>query len=450
MTSNNPSAPSSRVSSETVGKAVDALLKWINAKKKQQNAQLFEEDDFVYLILTLKKIPEQGRTNPYKISLPHPLHDTSEEEICLIIDDRPKSRLTFDAATKKVEADNIPVNLVLRLSQLRSDYRNFEKKRQLCNSFDIFFADKRIIPLLPRLLGKQFFKRKKIPVPVDLTHKNWKEQIEFASGSALLYLRTGTCCVLKVARISMGRDGIVENVVAAINGVGEIVPKKWANVRSFHLKLLESLALPLYQTVPQMGMKIEGIKKKEEASKEELGSGVESGEKGNVEKKEKKLEKKKVSKKGRIHEVRYMDDDFDEFLDDDKLDNDEEANEDSKSETAELTGKKRKKGEIKKEGVLNELNGEKQPSKLEKVKKGDTLNKQEVLNEISGKKQQKKPAKMKKGDFSLELGEKVVDEPTGDISVEKKKKKEKNKLGKSGIGKMKIKVKKSKKMQATE
>lgn len=67
----------------------------------------------------------------------------------------------------------------------------------LCHSYDLFFADKRVLTVLPKLLVKQFFKRKKLPSPVDLEHKNWKEQIERACASGLLCLRTGTCRVVR-------------------------------------------------------------------------------------------------------------------------------------------------------------------------------------------------------------------------------------------------------------
>ncbi|KAF8369257.1 hypothetical protein HHK36_032732 [Tetracentron sinense] len=435
-----PSSVASRVSPETVGKAVDALLKWRNSKSKQQKPQLLEQDDLLYLILTLKKIPPKGRTNPFKIPLPNPLH-SSDEELCLIIDDRSKSSLTSEAAKKKIKSENIPISKVLKLSKLKSDYRPFEAKRKLCDSFDLFFADKRIIPLLPRLLGKQFFKKKKIPIPVDLTHKNWKQQTENSCGSALLYLRTGTCCVLKVGRVSLGRDEIVANVVAAIDGVAEIVPKKWANVRSLHLKMSESLALPVYQSVPDMGLKIEGIKSKEENIEEELGKVVEN--EGN-ERVEEKLRKKKGSNKGRIHEVRYMDSNLDGLLDEDEMgsgkgvddgetsENDELGSDDSKRSqkndlgSAELAAKKRKKANrMKKEHVLKELNGEKRQKKSAKVKNGAAV-------------------KQKKG-LSLASGEIVDDLPiSGGV-----KKKEKNKLGKLQDGEMKMNDKKSKRNRAT-
>ena len=49
---------------------------------------------------------------------------------------------------------------------------------KLFNSYYRFFSDKRVVPLLRKLLGKQFLKKKKLPVPLDLKRKNWKEQIE--------------------------------------------------------------------------------------------------------------------------------------------------------------------------------------------------------------------------------------------------------------------------------
>eukprot|EP00268_Persea_americana_P028251 TRINITY_DN2745_c0_g1_i1.p1 TRINITY_DN2745_c0_g1~~TRINITY_DN2745_c0_g1_i1.p1 ORF type:complete len:469 (-),score=131.72 TRINITY_DN2745_c0_g1_i1:474-1880(-) len=311
MAATNPLSPSpslSKVNPETVAKAANALLKWVKFKAKNQKAQLLDHDELIYLVLTLKKIPTKARTNPYKIPLPHPIFQSHSLEICLIFDDRPNSSLTSDAAKKKIKSESIPVSKVLKLSKLRSDYRPFEAKRKLCGSYDLFFADKRVIPLLPKLLGKQFYKKKRLPIPIDLTHKNWKEQIENACSSSLLYLRTGTCCIMKVGLVSQERDEIVENVVAAVNGAVEIVPKKWGNVRSLHLKALESVALPIYQAVPEMGLKIDVFRKEDGVKKVGLEHGV--GE----EEEEKEKKKKKVVKKGRIHEVRYMDSHAEELM----------------------------------------------------------------------------------------------------------------------------------------
>jgi len=392
---------------DTVAKAVDSLLKWRKSRLETEKPKLFDEDEeFVYLILTLKKIPSKGRVNPHKIPIPHSLISEASEQ-CLIIDDRANkpSRITKDEAQKKVQSESIPISKILKLSKLMTDYRPFEAKRKLCNSYDLFFADKAIVPLLPRLLGKQFFKKRKIPVQVDLQKKNWKEQIEKACSSALLFLRTGTCSVVKVAKLSMERDEIVENVVAAMEGVVEVLPKKWAVVRSFHVKLLESLALPVYQAVPDVRLKIEGVKDLEDK----------------LVKDEKKVkDAKKSKKKGRIHEIKYMDDrmssdgddhsvdiDLDDDIDDDvvggggdKVDDDSENGE---IESGGLVSKKRKKG-VKKEDS-SELGSVKSLKGSAKRKKKDGLNVNAAEEDGSIEKSKKK----KKSSAKVGGSEKKID-----------------------------------------
>lgn len=109
---------------------------------------------------------------------------------------------------------------VVGLSKLRTKYESHEAKRQLSNSFDLFAADERVLPSLPKLLGamvcslpfclsaatfshlcsldvfnhtlpccagKSFFKKKKQPVPVRLTGKDWAAQIRKACEATYLF-----------------------------------------------------------------------------------------------------------------------------------------------------------------------------------------------------------------------------------------------------------------------
>ena len=46
------------------------------------------------------------------------------------------------------------ISKVVGVSKLRTKYEAPEAKRQLCNSYDIFLADERVLPSLPKLLGK--------------------------------------------------------------------------------------------------------------------------------------------------------------------------------------------------------------------------------------------------------------------------------------------------------
>ncbi|KAF8110691.1 hypothetical protein N665_0079s0010 [Sinapis alba] len=334
----DPSLQTSRVSPKTVNDAVTSLLKWRNEKSKTEKPQLLEQDEFVYLNVTLNKIPQTNRTNAHRIRLPHPLINTEEEspELCLIIDDRPKSGLTKEDAMKKIESENIPITKVLKLSKLKTDYKAFEAKRKLFDSYDMFFADRRVIPMLPRLIGKKFFVQKKIPLPVDLKHKNWKQQIEKGCGSAMFFVRTGTCSVVKVGKLSMESDEIVENVMVTLNGVIEILPSQWKYVRSLHLKLSESVSLPIYQSVPELKLKIDAFDEKSVAKEEKKKKG-----KSDVDEKSDAVKGKK--KKGRIHEVRYMDSNVSEVLDEDEIGDVEVTNKIVESGGVKEKNNKRKK-----------------------------------------------------------------------------------------------------------
>ncbi|KAK0589430.1 hypothetical protein LWI29_014194 [Acer saccharum] len=304
---------------------------------------------------------------------------------------------------KKIKNDNIPISKVTKLTKLKTNYRPFEAKRKLCDSYDMFFADKRVIPLLPKLLGKKFFKKKKIPVPMDLKHKNWKEQMDKVCGSTLLYIKTGTCCVLKIGKVSMGPMEIVENVTVAIDGIAEIVPRKMGK----------------HKVVPS-------------ESAGELGKDVKSDS------------NKKKSKKGRIHEVRYMDSNIGEVLDDDELGSggveadvvESEGNEDSENDQmdgGEVRSQKRKKGD--------KVKVEKPPKKMAKLKKEDG---------IEGMKDQKLTKKMSK---VVKKEDGVKGRKDEDVVKQKKQEKEqlplkekkKSLLGKLKSSELKVKDKKEKK-----
>ncbi|KAL4328195.1 hypothetical protein S83_042484 [Arachis hypogaea] len=132
------SAASPRIPTETVKSVVEALLKWRDSNSESHKPKLFDTDkEFIYLVVTLKTIPHKSRINPYKVPLPHSLLSPFNET-CLIIDDRSKSKLTKQEAQKKIKANNVAVSKVLRLSKLASDYRPFEAKRKLCDSYDLF------------------------------------------------------------------------------------------------------------------------------------------------------------------------------------------------------------------------------------------------------------------------------------------------------------------------
>lgn len=50
---------------------------------------------------------------------------------------------------------------VISLRELKVEYKQYEAKIRLCHKYDKVLADARIIRLLPKLLGKPFYSRKR-------------------------------------------------------------------------------------------------------------------------------------------------------------------------------------------------------------------------------------------------------------------------------------------------
>jgi ribosome biogenesis protein UTP30 len=69
------------------------------------------------------------------------------------------------AAKKRVKDEQIArVAKVIGISKLRTKYEAHEAKRQLCSQYDLFLADARIIPSLPKLLGARLPTRAQLTV----------------------------------------------------------------------------------------------------------------------------------------------------------------------------------------------------------------------------------------------------------------------------------------------
>ncbi|KFM23516.1 Ribosomal L1 domain-containing protein 1 [Auxenochlorella protothecoides] len=207
---------------EQVEKAAKALLTYAQ-KKGQESSNLLLDDELIYLNIALKKVPQTPRKDkPVRLNIPHPIY-------CL------EGAEGHKASKKKVKEEQIAgVTKVVGLSKLRTKYESHEAKRKLCNSYDLFLADERVLGSLPKLIGKSFFKKKKQPVPVKLVGKDWSGHISKAV-KATYFFWTGA---------------VVENVIAALKDALPHIPKQWNGVKALYMKTADSVALPIYQASP--------------------------------------------------------------------------------------------------------------------------------------------------------------------------------------------------------
>lgn len=94
--------------------------------------------------------------NDLNSPLAHPLVDPRTTSVCLITKDPQREYKDL------LVAQNINfISRVVGLEKLKGKFKPFEARRMLLNENGLFLADERVIPLLPKLLGKNFFNAKK-------------------------------------------------------------------------------------------------------------------------------------------------------------------------------------------------------------------------------------------------------------------------------------------------
>lgn len=233
-------------------KAAEALLKWLGGEKEKRNNLLEgDEGELLYLVVSLKKPPNFKKDKPQRLQVPHPVHQYDGAEICLIVKDH-KGEGHKQAKEKVAKFERkAGITKVLGVSKLKTKYESHEAKRQLCNTYDLFLADDRVIRVLPSLLGKSFFKKKKQPIPVRLAAGKWDLAIKKACQGTYVFWSGGNCLNIKIARSNHTAEEVAENIMAGVEKLAKILPGKMNDIQSLYLKSVESVSLPLYSVVPE-------------------------------------------------------------------------------------------------------------------------------------------------------------------------------------------------------
>ncbi|ORY15372.1 ribosomal protein L1 [Neocallimastix californiae] len=262
-----------------VNKATSALLKYFETTKKND---LLADESPVWLVLATKIPPEHSKVKPIRIPLKYPIYN-KDAEVCLITKD-PQSE--YKEMLK--EQGITRINKVIGVTKLKKKYKPYEAKRQLCNSYDIFLSDDRVIPILPKLIGKSFYEKKKNPVPIKMRKGILLKEITNALNSTYYFINSGGCSSIKIGLTNQTPEEIAENIMYSINYIVEKVPGKWKNIQRLSIKTNKSISLPIYSSLPDEAKKIEfePIKKVDEDEKDEENEEDEKDEENNDEENE--------------------------------------------------------------------------------------------------------------------------------------------------------------------
>ncbi|KAL1779704.1 ribosomal L1 domain-containing protein 1 [Sigmodon hispidus] len=269
---------------EQIRKAVDVLITHSKTRKKN-NELLSNENENLFLMVILWKIPEKELRT--RASLPHSII-SDLPEVCLFTKDSCESPEQTECFYKKLLKKHRinSISRIIPLQTLKTEYKAYEAKRRLLSSFDIFITDERIKRHLPTHIGRHFFQRKKVPLPVNLLAKNLSKEIDKCiRGTVLNISKHGSCSTVRVGHTGMETQHIIENILAVSGLLSEKLPEKWQSVKLLFLKTDKSVSLPIFSSfVTCQGKKVlsfhkvrkESLKKKMKRGKKNKMAGVES------------------------------------------------------------------------------------------------------------------------------------------------------------------------------
>jgi len=205
--------------------------------------------------------------------LPHSINEgDAEPEVCLIVKDaepKKKKDRDFDKSVRKyqqiVDKNHLTtvIKHILPIKQLKLEFRNFETKRKLCNSFDLFLADKCLHSILfcGSKLGVEFHKKKKMPIEIEIENdkKDLGASVKDILHSTMIHLSgKGVVIDIKAFLSTHSVSQILENLSAIKRVLAETLPGGEANIKSMYLKATNALAVPIY--VDQSGRSLNEIK----------------------------------------------------------------------------------------------------------------------------------------------------------------------------------------------
>ncbi|RKP20635.1 ribosomal protein L1 [Rozella allomycis CSF55] len=167
-----------------IQKCISSLKKFESAETSQT---LLDKPASIWLSVGLQNLPSnlKSTVKPHRIPITNSIR--KNDTVCVIIKDQAPQKEVIKAIEN--------IEKVYSFSKLKQ-FSTHEAKRAFCNGYDFFLADERILPMLPQKLGKTFFKKKKQPVPIELsTNKETMEKRIFESihQSTYLFMNFGSC-----------------------------------------------------------------------------------------------------------------------------------------------------------------------------------------------------------------------------------------------------------------
>ncbi|XP_075973453.1 ribosomal L1 domain-containing protein CG13096-like [Anticarsia gemmatalis] len=245
--------PSKAITEDLVDSCLSALIDIAVCDQEKHKNFIFEDDKPIFAEIHCMKI--QNTRGNIKFLLPNSTI-SSTGEVCLVTPDIKKGRKhdhepTIDRWEEILRKAGVTqVKTILPVRQLRVEYDQFELKRRLLTQHDFIMVDTRVLNHVSHLMGKMFFKKHNMLIPVRMDEeKDVKKYIDIGLRTAVMRLNEGETATITVGHSSMSRDKIKENIMALVQQLKTKYPGGEANIRAISIKLPLSISLPIYLTL---------------------------------------------------------------------------------------------------------------------------------------------------------------------------------------------------------
>ncbi|KAL7067082.1 hypothetical protein ACR3K2_23980 [Cryptosporidium serpentis] len=253
------------IPTDRLSKAIKALKQLSQKIRDNKPSDLLRSvctegpDCYITLLVSLKSIPKFVKSKHILLDITNPLYNYPSNEVCLIV--RDPQRKWKDLLQRDYPDINI-ITRIIGVGKLVKKYNTFKDKRELCSAYDLFLCDDRVIEKMPKILGSYFIKTNKLPVAIKLRESNLKSTLKKTLSSTFMTIRRGPCVGIRVAKLSMHTNHILQNIQDVIKQVytyfnDSNISKHWRNeITGLHIQSTDTLALPIWAASIPLGTEL--------------------------------------------------------------------------------------------------------------------------------------------------------------------------------------------------
>eukprot|EP00922_Rhytidocystis_sp_ex-Travisia-forbesii_P021398 GHVS01031342.1.p1 GENE.GHVS01031342.1~~GHVS01031342.1.p1 ORF type:complete len:296 (-),score=74.08 GHVS01031342.1:333-1220(-) len=226
-------------------RAVNRLCLHLEEKKSSSSSSSVSDlltcgqPEWLSLRFRLQYVNTVVKTRPLKIRLPTPLYRSEQHQICVIVKDPQRK-------WKDLFAKHSLNYKIIGFDKVTKRYNTIKLKKHFKDAFDIFFCDRKIAHKMPKTLGTDFIRCKKLPLSIQLQEDNVPICMESCLSCTYANVGKGQSITVRFARTDMTTEEMITNAQTACEKVFEFYSKdtSWRN-NIFSVELFTHATCPL-------------------------------------------------------------------------------------------------------------------------------------------------------------------------------------------------------------